>query len=195
MAILLFSWFIYFVIHSLLASLIFKTWMTRHFPHVMPFYRLTYNILAIVLLLPLLLLSLQLPQTLLWQLPPRWFFNGLAILAIVGFWLSLKYYDTAEFLGLTQIQQQSHRVDSQENFVISPFHRFVRHPWYFFFLVIIWTRDMTDVSLVSSLMISGYLIVGSHLEDKKLIIFYGETYREYKQQVAGLFPLPWKFKR
>jgi protein-S-isoprenylcysteine O-methyltransferase Ste14 len=84
-------------------------------------------------------------------------------------------------------------VEDQERFYISPLHRWVRHPWYFLGLVILWTRDMDGVRLVSSLVISGYFVIGSRLEERKLLVYHGERYRRYCQQVAGLLPLPWRY--
>jgi steroid 5-alpha reductase family enzyme len=78
-------------------------------------------------------------------------------------------------------------VDDQEQFQLSPLHRWVRHPWYFFALVIIWTRDMNLMTL--------YFIIGSRLEERKLERYHGEVYRRYQRQVPGLVPLPWKHLR
>ena len=83
-------------------------------------------------------------------------------------------------------------VEDQEHFVISPLHRFVRHPWYFLGMVIIWTRDMNAAFLVTAAAVSIYFIIGSKLEERKLIVYYGDVYRRYMQRVSGLFPVPWR---
>jgi protein-S-isoprenylcysteine O-methyltransferase Ste14 len=69
----------------------------------------------------------------------------------------------------------------------------VRHPWYFFGLVLIWTRDMSVTMLLSSTLITLYFVVGSWLEEKKLLVYHGDIYRRYMARVPGLIPLPWKF--
>lgn len=46
--------------------------------------------------------------------------------------------------------------------------------------------------LVSALIMTTYFIVGSKLEERKLISYHGECYRRYMGKVAGLVPLPWK---
>jgi protein-S-isoprenylcysteine O-methyltransferase Ste14 len=39
---------------------------------------------------------------------------------------------------------------------------------------------------------TAYFIVGSRMEERKLIAYHGERYRRYMGKVAGLVPLPWK---
>lgn len=194
MALLLFGWIGYFVLHSALASLAVKRRVAAAWPELMPYYRLGFNILATFLLLPVLWLTYRDPGPMLWRWQGigAWLANGLALAAIAGFWLSLKSYDMREFLGFRQIKLHVRRAEDQERFRLSRFHRFVRHPWYFFGLVVIWTRDMSAATLLSSAMITVYFIVGSRLEEKKLLVYHGDAYRRYMARVPGLIPLPWK---
>ena len=189
-----FCWIGYFALHSALASLVVKRKVAADWPNLMPYYRLTFNILALLLLLPILWLTYHVSEPMLWRWQgiAAWLANGLALAAIIGFWLSLKSYDMQEFLGLRQLQFHVRKVEDQEHFHLSPFHRFVRHPWYFFGLVLIWTRDMSMTTLLSSVFITLYFIVGSRLEEKKLLVYHGDTYRRYMARVPGLIPLPWK---
>ncbi len=193
-ALLSLSWIAYFTLHSALASLLVKRWVAAAWPNLMPYYRLTFNILASLLLLPILWLSYNDPEPMLWQWQgiAAWLANGLALAAIFGFWLTFKSYDMQEFLGLRQLQSHVRKVEDQEHFHLSPFHRHVRHPWYFFGLILVWTRDMSLTTLLTSAIITLYFIVGSYLEEKKLLVYHGETYRRYMARVPGLIPLPWK---
>lgn len=185
-------WLGYFVLHSALASLQAKSWVATHYPQVMPLYRLGYNILALVLLWPILGLMVHNPGPVVWAWHGMgaWLANGLALLAIMGLIYSLKAYDGSEFMGLRQWRAKSCNVEEQEHFHLSPLHRHVRHPWYFLALVLIWTRDMNAAMLLSSILITAYLIIGSKLEEAKLVVYYGKTYLQYMQRVPGLFPLP-----
>lgn len=190
-----FYWIAYFALHSALASLAVKRRVAADCPNLMPYYRLTFNILALLLILPILWLTYHEPEVMLWRWQgiTAWLANGLVLAAIFGFWLSLKSYDMQEFLGLRQLQFHVRKVEDQEHFHLSPFHRFVRHPWYFFGLILIWTRDMSVSTLLSSVFITLYFIVGSWLEEKKLLVYHGDTYRRYIACVSGLLPLPWKY--
>jgi len=171
-----------------------KLWFAQKWPKIMPFYRLIFNILAIVLSLPLLIVMIVYPGESLWQWHGIGFFvtSTLALLALAGFVISLQYYDLSEFWGTRQLKEHNTCMHDQEHFHISPFHRYVRHPWYFFSLVIIWTRDVSTVQLLVFLLVSGYFLFGSLLEERKLIAYHGAVYKKYQQKVAGIFPLPWK---
>lgn len=189
------SWFFYFLIHSFLASITVKAFFASKFSAVMPYYRLTFNFLAVFLLIIPLWLTIVWSGEWLWQWTGvlEWLSHGISILAIVGFLWSLKFYDTSEFLGLRQLSENNTSVDDQEHFQLSPLHRFVRHPWYFFALVLIWVRDMNLAMLISTVMMSLYFIIGSWYEEKKLIRYHGKIYQRYRELVPGLIPLPWKF--
>ena len=188
---LLVAWLLYFGFHSSLASLRAKNWTAAHWPRFTPYYRLAYNLLATVLLIPPLWLvhSSQADPLWTWHGAWRWLMDGLALVAIVAFWWSLRYYDMGEFLGIRRVADPG----QDRRLALSPFHRFVRHPWYCFGLVIIWTRDMDPAWLASCLLITLYFAVGSRLEERKLVVEFGAPYRRYQQRVPALFPLPGQY--
>ncbi len=192
---LILAWLFYFIIHSALASMHFKALFSRLLPKYVGTYRLFYNIVAALLLFPILVMIRHYSGDPLWQwaAPASWLANGLALLALVGFIWSLRYYDSREFLGFTQLSRKDAVVDHHDTLKISPLHRFVRHPWYSFALVIIWTRDMDAAFLTSAIMMTLYFIVGSRFEEGKLVRYYGETYQIYQRRVPALFPSPWHY--
>ena len=188
------GWLAYAGLHSLLAALAVKAWVTRCWPVVAPYYRLAYNAFAGVALLPLLWAIYALPGEPLWRWngPWAWLANGIALAALVGFVLSSRHYDMDEFLGLKPWREQRHDAVEHDGLYISPFHRHVRHPWYSFGLLLIWTRDMNAPFLVSAVAMTLYFVIGSRLEERKLVAHFGATYREYCRRVPGLIPLPGK---
>lgn len=194
-ALLCAAWVLYGALHSFTASLWLKRRVAARWPAFMPFYRLSFNLLAVVSLIPALLPVYLWHGDYLWQWTGLgwWLANGLALAALGGFAWSMRYYDGSEFAGLRQWRERETRVEDQERFYISPLHRFVRHPWYALGLVIIWSRDMDGVFLLSSLLISGYLVFGSWLEERKLLVYHGARYRRYRAKVPALIPLPWRY--
>jgi protein-S-isoprenylcysteine O-methyltransferase Ste14 len=192
--VLIILWLLYFCIHSLLASLRFKQLILQHYPRIMPWYRVIFNLLSILLLVPPVVVMFIFPGDIVWQWSGNWrnLANVLALLAIAGFLWSLTIYDNAEFLGTRQLKES--RVDITDNgsLKLSVLHRYVRHPWYTLALVLIWTRDMNTSFLISAILLSLYFIIGSRFEEGKLVAFYGDQYRLYRNHVAALIPLPWR---
>jgi len=193
--ILLAVWLAYFVLHSALASLTAKRWVADRYPHWMPAYRLFFNAVAMLGVLPPLYLMLYWRGEPLWQWEGIWFWVswGITGAAAFGFAWSLRYYDGQEFLGTRQWREGIRSVEDQENMHISVLHRYVRHPWYFLGLLMVWSRDMDPAFLLSAIAITAYFLFGSLLEERKLMTYHGEAYREYRKRVPGLFPLPWRY--
>lgn len=181
------AWLAYGALHSWLAASGFKARVTRRWPGLAPAYRLAYNGLAVLLLIPPLALTLSQPGEPLWTWPV-WISWPAAMIAVAGFVWSLRWYDTGEFLGLRQ--WRSGDGHEREGFVLSPLHRYVRHPWYSLGLLLLWTRDLNAAWLTTALALSLYVVIGSRLEERKLIGHYGGAYREYMRRVPGLFPWP-----
>ncbi len=184
----------YFAIHSLTASLWLKRLVAAHLPGLVPYYRLLFNALAMLLAIPLALVVWQQPGEPLWQWQGMAFYlaNAMALLAAIAFLYSLSMYDMAEFWGMRQLRCKVSEVKDMECFKISPFHRYVRHPWYTMLLVILWTRDITTTTLLVYALITLYLALGSRLEERKLIAYHGEVYQRYRERVPGLIPRPWR---
>lgn len=185
----------YFVIHSLTASLWLKRQVATRIPSLIPYYRLLFNALSLLLTLPLIVVVVTYPGEPLWQWQGAGFYvaNGMALLAVIAFFASLKMYDMDEFWGMRQLRERVKEVKDMEQFKISVFHRFVRHPWYTMILVFIWTRDMSTTQLLTYSLVTLYLVIGSRMEERKLIAYHGEIYRLYRQRVPGLLPLPWRY--
>jgi len=189
------AWTGYAALHSALASLSVKRWVAKRWPAAPRCYRLLFNAIALISLIPPVLLTHVLRGEPLWE----WtgigsaISNGLAALAIMGFFISLRGYDTGEFLGTRQWRHRNTVIEDQEHLHISLFHRYVRHPWYFFALVILWTRSMDTALLITALCLTLYFWWGSLLEERKLLIYHGELYAEYRRRVPGLLPLPWRY--
>ena len=194
---LLVYWLGYFALHSLLASLAVKHAIARRWPGAMPAYRLVYNGIAFALVLPPLVYALRYPGATLWAWDGLawWVAQGLAAAAAAGFLVTLRGYDGAEFLGIRQWRNGQREVEDQEHFKLSPLHRFVRHPWYFLGLVLVWTRNMTEAWMVTAVAASVYLFVGAALEERKLLAYHGALYADYRRLVPGILPRPWRWLR
>ena len=188
------AWLTYGGLHSWLASLGLKDRVARRWPGLAPAYRLLFNGLAVVLVLPPLWLTWRYPGDALWHWP-GWIAWPAAVAAVAGYLWSLRWYDGMDFLGLRQWRGRNRSAAWHDSLVLSPLHRYVRHPWYSLGLLYLWTRDLNAAWLLATLMVTLYLVVGSRLEERKLIALFGESYRLYQARVPGLIPLPWRYLR
>jgi protein-S-isoprenylcysteine O-methyltransferase Ste14 len=190
LSLLALAWTAYFVLHSWLASFRVKGWVAQRWPSWEQRYRLAYNLLATLLLVPLLIATELASDHWLWRWQGGWAWaaHAVTLLVVLGFIWSSRVYNMREFLGLAASE-----AGATPRLGLSPLHRFVRHPWYFLGLVWLWTRDIDSARLVAVLVTSGYLWFGSHLEERKLIEELGTVYRDYRSRVPGLVPRPWRF--
>lgn len=196
LATLVAAWALYGLIHSVLASFAVQGFVARHWPAATRGYRLAFNVIAMLLLVPPAWLTFELRGPLLWEWSGvgAWLANAVALAAVAGFAWTTRHYDMGGFSGLAQWRAGTHppRHDAGR-LQLSPLHRIVRHPWYFLGLLILWTRDMDAARLASSLTVTAYLWIGSLLEERKLLALHGTRYARYRAAVAGLLPLPGRF--
>jgi protein-S-isoprenylcysteine O-methyltransferase Ste14 len=188
------AWLAYYIVHSWLASHHFKRIFAHKFPLLFPRYRLLYNLASTLLLIPPLGLLFFYPWAELWswQGSLSVLSKSIGLVSIAGFLFSLRYYDGSAFIGLTP-NTDGHIGSVDEPFTLSPLHRFVRHPWYFLGLLFIWSQDMNTGWFITCSWATLYMFVGSRLEEKKLIVEYGEVYTRYCDKVPSLIPLPWRY--
>lgn len=183
------------VLHSWLAAFSTKAMVQRIVGKgVSRFYRLAFIAVAGLTLLPILGLVVYLPARVLWRMPAPWLYFTLTLqgLALLGLVLTVLQVDTLAFVGLRQMRNPDAEKDSK--LVTRGFYRWVRHPLYFFSLVILWLIPiMTDLSLAFVVASSLYFIVGTVPEERKLVKLYGDPYREYQKTVPRIIPWLWIF--
>lgn len=73
----------------------------------------------------------------------------------------------------------------------SGLHKYIRHPLYAGTLLFVWGLFI-QFPLVSNLIaaaaISIYVLIGIQLEEKKLVLEYGDEYLEYSGRVPKMIP-------
>jgi protein-S-isoprenylcysteine O-methyltransferase Ste14 len=120
----------------------------------------------------------------------RWLFYILYLLSFAGFiWgtRALKFFDP---YGLRPILGRLRdRKARPMLFVVRGPYRWVRHPLYLFMIVMIWScPDLTSDRLLFNGLWTVWIVMGSILEERDLVLEFGDVYREYQRKVPMLIP-------
>ena len=157
-------------------------------------YRLYYTLFSLTTLVPVVGYTLTQEQTVLFAFSGAWRILQILLLcyAALMFYLGSHAYDMAFFLGLRQWQDfRDGKKQGPIEFHHSGILQYVRHPWYSGGIALLWvTSPLTTVSLPVRLLLTGYFIIGTILEERRLKKELGQQYIEYCQKVPMLFP--WK---
>lgn len=175
-------WLIYFFIHSALASIWVKEKVRVNLPGLFQHYRIIYNLIAILGIVPLLYFSLN--QAIEFEIPFHQPVGLLLALAGLFFiWKAFRAFDMPAFLGL--------KAEESSVLVKTGMYAYVRHPLYFAMILLIAGLCLMFPSK-GMLMVLGisysYLLIGSKLEEVKLKKQFGQAYVDYAKEVKALIP-------
>lgn len=186
---LAFFWILYFVVHSILASDPSKDFIKNKIAYIFPFYRITYNLIALFTLFFVLKYQNSISSDTIFQEILAIQFIGYAITfkgVALGI-LAFKNYSGMEFIGLDFSRKPRSNILNT-----SGLNKYVRHPLYFSALLIVWGYFLTNsavTNLIMNCVITAYLIIGTRLEERKMIQEFGEEYKQYIKQVPMLLPI------
>ena len=189
------------IIHSLMIDNKYIKIVENMFKSHFCYYRIFYNIFAIISLLPIISYSYSLPGLIYFQWDGYFIILQacLLIIALILFIAGSKNYNFLQFLGIQQIiDKKTHKSLSKDGILKREgILNITRHPWYTAFIIILWARELNSTTLIINIIFSVYLVVGTYLEEKKLKADFGEAYINYQNDVSMLLPIKWiksKFK-
>ena len=198
---LIFLWIIWCSFHSFLASHAAGDYFKCRMGSGFVFYRLFYNLTALITFIPLVLYTHSLKGDVLF----RW--EGFLVyvqifLGLISLFLliaGLLKYDALQFAGLRQVLSgKSYSSISESGEIVSTgILGVIRHPWYLCGIIFIWIcyRNLYLSTLLVNLLLTIYFYLGTRLEERRLIREYGESYRDYMKKVSMLIPIKWILKR
>ncbi|MFH1156720.1 MAG: hypothetical protein V1793_23195 [Pseudomonadota bacterium] len=190
-------WVLWCTLHSALISLTVTRFLHRRLEPVFHWYRLAFNGFSLItfLVLAVLTLSLDSPAIMQWQ--GYWILLRVAMLAasVALLRAGAKGYDMGQFLGLSQIENRSSSMSLAETGALdlSGIRAWIRHPWYLATLLFIWSWwwEVRLSFLAVNILLTIYVIIGTILEENKLVRTYGKAYELYQQRVPMLIPCKW----
>jgi protein-S-isoprenylcysteine O-methyltransferase Ste14 len=182
---------VYGVVHSWLASMQAKDLAGKLLGvSVMErYYRLAYNIFAVLSFLPVLALLVWLPDQRLYRLPMPWLWLTVGIqgLAALTIFIGLLQTGPLDFAGLRQLFGPADNRPAE--LVTGGLYRYVRHPLYTTGIVFLWFSPVMSANLAGLFAgLSAYLVIGALFEERKLVRQYGQAYLDYRRTTPMLIP-------
>lgn len=119
-----------------------------------------------------------------------WVLRLLFILGIIGFYWGIKSLGVFDPFGTRNIRRLvSKRTRKTLPLTVKGPYLWVRHPLYFFSLVMIWANPhITYDRLLFNIMWTAWIIIGTMLEERDLVADFGDGYRDYQKKVPMLVP-------
>ncbi len=182
-------WVLWCFFHSLLITPLVTDFLKRKLLSSYKYFRLFYNVFALATFIAISRYASTLPKELLYK--PDGYLLILQLLifiiSILLFVVGTKNYDIKQFLGITQLSDSdlSGGIGKSGEFNQSGILQYTRHPWYLGIILILWSGFYTlDMSrMIMNSVFTLYVIVGTILEEKKLVAEFGNTYRKYQKKV------------
>jgi len=167
--------------------------MARLLKNYYAFYRLAYVMISFILLVPLIKFTAQ--------------FNDQAIVTygfplsivryvlisgslLMFFWAFFFDYDSLSFFGIRQILDfgKTKKTDQSKKIKKSGLLGIIRHPMYFALIIYLWCQTFRVLDIVVNTVLTLYILIGTRLEENKLVIEFGDSYIKYQHEVPMLIP-------
>ena len=190
------AWAAYGAVHSAMISETAIGFLKRCLGDAFRFYRLFFNFVATVLLVPVVSYSMSLRRELIVRWDGPWLVLRYTLVAVgvLLFVTGGRHYNLGQFIGISQLRgtptgglATGGGIDSSGVLGV------IRHPWYVGLVLLLWARDLDIAGLVVSSVLTVYILVGTLLEERKLVHEFGDAYRSYQRRVSMLVPIKWLY--
>jgi protein-S-isoprenylcysteine O-methyltransferase Ste14 len=179
----------FFVQHSGMIRRSFRRWSGQFIGE--KYHGVLFTILSSVFLILIVVFWQQSSYTIVSaQDGLRWLMRGVFFLSIFGFHWGARSLGRFDTFGLDLLRHGARHANAVPSrlFVRGPY-RWVRHPLYFFCLLMIWSfPDLTADRFVFNCLWTAWIVVGTILEERDLVEQFGDAYETYQKQVPMLVP-------
>lgn len=182
----IFRFFLFAVVHSILAIPSLKRRVAGKNNHLKRFYRVYYNLVSLALFG--WTMAVFRTATVLYVVPGVWslvlYFMQMLFLIIL--FACTRQTGIAEFLGVSRLSAagvQTHTL------ITSGCYRVVRHPLYLYSLLFLLCNPVISARwLLLTLFSAIYFVIGACLEEYRLVLEFGNEYRAYQHAVPFMIP-------
>ncbi len=178
--------------HSFFITHLWRDTVCRRVPACAPYGRIVYVVASSVSLAIWFWWVNGLPAATVWEWSGLW-----QVIRVVGlleaavlFILGSRAFDGQAFLGMRQVtDHQAGREPRPPAFSKAGVLGVIRHPWYTgTMILLVFGLPYTDVNLVWRAVFLAYTLLGTELEERKLLKELGSVYADYRRQVPRFFP-------
>jgi len=109
---------------------------------------------------------------------------------IMFFWAFFFDYDSMSFFGIRQIINfgKVNEINAQGTIKKKGLLGVIRHPMYLALIIFLWTNTFNTLDILVNTILTIYVIIGTLLEEKKLVLEFGNAYKKYQDEVPMLIP-------
>ncbi len=180
---------IFFLQHSIMVRRGFRNRLARFVPE--PYHQAVYGLISSAALL-LVLMFWQKSSTLIYTADgiTYWILRGMFLICIVGFAWGVKSLGSFDALGVKPLMRHiSHRPEKTQRIMVKGPYRWTRHPLYLFMIVLVWSCPVLTLDrLIFNILWTGWIVIGTVLEDRDLHREFGNQYLAYSSKVPMLIP-------
>ncbi|MEE9910831.1 MAG: hypothetical protein K4571_03820 [Deltaproteobacteria bacterium] len=195
------GWIAFVTLHSVLISIAVTDFAERRLGRHYRFYRLFYNAVALITIAPLLWYTARMagPAFFTWDGPLLGLKWLITLAGVLLFAAALRHYSFLHLLGASQILEGNRPTAAKPGGIVSTgVLGLIRHPFYSGALLLFWAQDLDGTRLLVNTILTVYVVIGTRLEERKLIREFGDEYIAYQKRVSMFFPWKWlmgKFHR
>jgi methanethiol S-methyltransferase len=186
-------WSAYCFLHSFMISIWFSNVMKRLLREYYAFYRLFFVLVSTLLLFPIIRYTIQLDHEVVITYSTtlniiRYILITMGVLVFAKAFLI--DYDVLHFLGFRQALKfnKTEKELSHSELKKSGLLGIVRHPMYSAVVVLLWCHSFTIADVIVNAVLTIYVVIGTILEERKLVIEFGDSYIRYQKEVPMLIP-------
>ncbi|HWQ55592.1 MAG TPA: isoprenylcysteine carboxylmethyltransferase family protein [Bryobacteraceae bacterium] len=128
--------------------------------------------------------------------PVRWLPRALVLGCVAGIVWGFRALGNFDAFGISALLTHSHgELPRPAQLAIrGPYCR-VRHPFYFFSIVLIWATPVLSLDrLLFNVLFTVWIAIGARWEERDLVAELGDAYRAYQGRVPMLFPWPLRLR-
>jgi protein-S-isoprenylcysteine O-methyltransferase Ste14 len=181
-------WLIYYALHSAMATNGIKRFLATNFPTIADHYRALYSLFAFV--------NFILVGWFQWILPGTLAYSTTEVTAIIAIILGLggaviMVMALRGYPSMFWVSSASVVSENEDKLKTNGLNGIVRHPLYFGVLLCLIALVLAYPfwkNILFALITTIYIIIGSFLEEQKLIEQYGAAYIDYRHRVKMLIP-------